>query len=219
MNTLQLAQFFPVLNELQLVHGDKGLFPAYGAGCTNNPLICFVFMNPTAKNVSTRAEWTGLRAPWVGTKNIWKLLSALHLIDQADFEKIQAMKPSDWTADFVVSLYQSLVDKRVYITNLGKCTQLDARALPDKVLQAYLEHTYAEVAVLQPKHIVTFGNQVSSIFLQKKVSVSQYLEIQSEQMQLNDQILNVYPTYYPVGLGMRNIDKAIARVASIIAQA
>ncbi len=218
MNTLQLTQFFPILNDLQLLHGDKSLLPAYGAGCVGNPKVCFVFMNPTAKNISTSAEWNGLRAPWVGTKNIWKLLFALHLVEQATFDRIQAMRPHDWTADFVVSLYQSLADKKVYITNLGKCSQLDARALPDKVLQAYLEHTYAEVAALQPKHIVTFGNQVSSIFLQKKVSVSQYLDCQSEQLQWNDKIFNVYPTYYPVGLGMRNIHKAIARVASILQQ-
>ena len=219
MNTLQLSQFFPALHALQLVHGDKSLLPVYGAGCLSNPKICFIFMNPTAKNISTRPEWSGLRAPWVGTKNIWKLLSALDLVDLADFEQIQAMRPSDWTADFVVALYQSLADKKVYITNLGKCAQVYARALPDKVLKAYLDHTYEEVATLQPKHIVTFGNQVSSIFLKKKVSVSQYTDSQFEQLLIHDSLFHVYPTYYPVGLGMRNMHKAIARIASILEEA
>lgn len=216
MHALQLSQFFPTFDRLQAEYGDRNLFPAYGAGCIDHPLICFIFMNPTARNVATGADWNGMRAPWVGTKNIWKLLSALNLIEPSDFETIQAMKPHDWTADFVLSLYQSLADKKVYITNLGKCTQLDARALPDKVLRVYLEHIYAEVVALQPKHIVTFGNQVSSIFLQEKVSVSQYQDM-SAQVEISDQLFTVYPTYYPVGLGMRNIGKAIDRIATILA--
>ena len=38
-------------DKLQKVYGDPNLDSIYNGGCTNNPDICFVFMNPTGKNI------------------------------------------------------------------------------------------------------------------------------------------------------------------------
>jgi uracil-DNA glycosylase len=125
------------------------------------------------------------------------------------------MKSAEWTPAFAHHLYQTIADQRVYVTSLGKCSQVDARPLPNSVFRAYLDQMYAEIVALQPAAIVTFGNQVSSIFLQKKISVSQYAGIEHEIALIQGQSFLVYPTYYPVGLGMRNIDKAIERLHGI----
>ena len=39
-------------DELQLKYGDKNLDAIYNGGCKNNPRICFIFMNPTGKNIA-----------------------------------------------------------------------------------------------------------------------------------------------------------------------
>ena len=60
-------------DKLQNIYGAKELDSIYNGGCTQNPNICFVFMNPTGRNVASNKSWKGRKSPWLGTKNIWKL--------------------------------------------------------------------------------------------------------------------------------------------------
>ena len=53
---------------LQMKYGDKSLHSIYNGGCSNNPDICFVFMNPTGRNVASLANWHGIYAPWIGQR-------------------------------------------------------------------------------------------------------------------------------------------------------
>ena len=68
-----LNELKPLYDKLQLKYGDKNLDSIYNGGYTNNPDICFVFMNPTGRNIASSKEWHGLKSPWIGTKNIWNL--------------------------------------------------------------------------------------------------------------------------------------------------
>ncbi|KKP29559.1 MAG: phage SPO1 DNA polymerase-related protein [Parcubacteria group bacterium GW2011_GWA2_31_28] len=69
---MQVTSLFEEFDKLQSIHGDKDLDSIYGCGEINNPSLCLVFMNPTARNVSSDKKWNCLKAPWIGTKNIWK---------------------------------------------------------------------------------------------------------------------------------------------------
>ena len=60
-------------DELQVKYGANELDSIYNGGCEKNPDICFVFMNPTGKNIASDKSWKGRKSPWLGTKNIWKL--------------------------------------------------------------------------------------------------------------------------------------------------
>ena len=40
-------------DELQVKYGAKELDSIYNGGCEKNPDICFVFMNPTSKNIAS----------------------------------------------------------------------------------------------------------------------------------------------------------------------
>ena len=167
--------------KMQKIYGDPSLEPIYFGGCCNNPDICFVFMNPTARNIAADKSWQGPRSPWIGTKNIWDLFMAIKIIDE--------------------DLYQE-------ITNLGKCTQLDARPLPDKIFKEYLTLIEKEIELVNPKVIILFGNQVSSIFLKEKISVStsrkkKYIK------EINNKKYTCFSVYYPIGNGRFNIDKSI----------
>jgi len=204
------------IDSLHTQHGDASLYPVYGAGCIDRPRVMFIFMNPTAKNVSSQKGWNGLRAPWLGTKNIWSLLSDLGFISSDYFNQISTLRPEEWTESFSEEIYTHLKDKSVYITNLAKCTQLDARPLKDEVFKKYLDLMKKEISIINPKHIITFGNQVSSIILNKPISVSKYTGVMSEPIAIDGRAHNIYPTYYPVGHGRMNQPKAIKRIKVIL---
>ena len=67
---------------LQKTYGDINLDSIYNGGCETNPNICFVFMNPTKRNIAANKNWKGLKSPWIGTKNIWDLFYSLNLLDK-----------------------------------------------------------------------------------------------------------------------------------------
>lgn len=200
---------------LQNKYGDKSLDSIYNGGCENNPDICFVFMNPTGRNIASKKEWLGRKAPWIGTKNIWKLFYDVGLVDDGIYEEIRSKKPKDWDYEFADKVYEMVTNKKVFITNLGKCTQIDARPLSDEVLKKYLKLLYKEFEIIKPKVIITFGNQVSSIVLNKKISVSENRKV-CHELVINKKKYKVYAVYYPVGNGIFNIDKSIEDIEWII---
>jgi hypothetical protein len=54
---LQIDQLYTHREKLQKKHGEKTLFAIHGAGCIQKPDICFIFMNPTGKNISAVKGW------------------------------------------------------------------------------------------------------------------------------------------------------------------
>lgn len=202
-------------DKLQLKYGAKELDSIYNGGCEENPDICFVFMNPTGRNIASAKTWKGRKSPWLATKNIWKLFYNVNLISEDTFNKIQEKKPKDWDYEFSDYVYDEIKQNKIFITNLGKCTQIDARPLPDEVLKKYLKLLFKEIDIIKPKVIITFGNQVSSIILDKKITVSQNRKI-AHELEVNKNKYKVYPVYYPVGNGIFNIDKSIEDINWII---
>ena len=108
-----------------------------------------------------------------------------------------------------------IANNKIFITNLGKCTQIDARPLADDVLKKYLDLLLKEIDIIKPKVIITFGNQVSSIILNKKISVSENRK-KCHKIKIKNNIYKVYAVYYPVGNGIFNMDKSIEDINWII---
>ena len=77
---------------MQKLYGDPELDSIYNGGCLEHPNICFVFMNPTKRNIASLKTWKGLKSPWIGTKNVWSLFYALDLIDESLYFKIRSIK-------------------------------------------------------------------------------------------------------------------------------
>ena len=202
-------------DKLQKKYGAKELDPIYNGGCTEKPDICFVFMNPTGRNIASSKNWKGLKSPWIGTKNIWDLFYKLNLMNDDIYNKIKEIKGSEWTEEFAEEVYDDVKKHKYFITNLGKCTQVDARELPNSVYEQYLDLLKQEIDIIKPKVVILFGNQVSSIVLNKKISVSQ-----CRKQLFTDKIKNkqykFYSVYYPVGNGRFNIDKSIEDINWII---
>lgn len=196
-------------------YGAKELDSIYNGGCDNNPDICFVFMNPTGRNIASSKDWQGLKSPWIGTKNIWDLFIELDLLDKEIYSNIKSMKGSEWTEEFADKVYEDVKNHKYFITNLGKCTQIDARELPDSVYKEYLHLLKQEFNIINPKVIILFGNQVSSIVLDEKISVSRVRK-KCFIKDINGTKYKFYSVYYPVGNGRFNIDKSIEDIRWII---
>ena len=215
MSKLTLEKLNKEYDKLQLKYGDKSLDSIYNGGCTNNPDICFVFMNPTGRNIASSKSWHGLKSPWIGTKNIWDLFAALDLIDKDIYSQIKSIKGKEWTPDFAETIYENVIKHKYFITNLGKCTQIDARPLPDSVYKKYLHLLEKEISIINPKVIILFGNQVSSIVLNEKISVSQSRK-QEYIKTIDEKDYKCYAVYYPIGNGRFNIDKSIEDIRWIM---
>ena len=212
---MNLQELNKEYSKLQEKYGAKELDAICNGGCEINPDICFVFMNPTGKNIASSKEWKGIKSPWIGTKNIWDLFFALDLLDKNIYNKIKCIKGSEWTEQFAKEVYDNLAYNKCYITNLGKCTQVDARELPDSVYKQYLDLFFKEMEIVKPKVILLFGNQISSIVLDEKISVSQCRKKRFEK-EINKSKYTFYSLYYPVGNGRFNIDKTIEDLKWII---
>ena len=201
-------------DKLQKKYGAIELDSIYSGGCDKNPDICFVFMNPTKRNIASSKTWKGLKSPWIGTKNIWDLFYQLKLLDENVYKKIRKIKGKEWTEKFANEVYEEVKKHKYFITNLGKCTQLDARPLPDSVYKKYLHLLEKEIEIINPKVIILFGNQVSSIVLNEKISVSQCRKKQFLKT-INGKQYKCYSVFYPVGNGRFNIDKSIEDILYI----
>lgn len=204
----QIKDLYKEYDKLQKKYGDKSLDSIYNGGCEQNPDICFVFMNPTMRNIAAEKSWTGPKHPWIGTKNIWTLFKKLDLLDEDIFREIRAKKGNEWDYDFADKVYDNVKKHKYFITNLGKCTQVDARPLPDSVFLEYKKYLEYEFNIVKPKVIILFGNQVSSIVLEEKISVSNVRKKEYRKV-INGEEFIFYSVYYPIGNGSFNVDKAI----------
>ncbi len=211
---MKLEDLKPKYDKLQKRYGAKELDSIYNGGCTQNPDICFVFMNPTGRNIASSKEWEGIKSPWIGTKNIWDLFYQLDLMDEKIYRTIKSIKGEEWTEEFAEEVYADVKKHKYFITNLGKCTQVDARVLPNSVYEEYLELLRKEIEIINPKVIILFGNQVSSIVLEEKISVSQCRK-KLFNKEINGRKYNFYSVYYPIGNGRFNIDKSIEDIKYI----
>ncbi len=202
-------------DQLQIKYGAKELDAIKNGGLSNNPDIMFCFMNPTGRNIASSKDWKGLKSPWIGTKNIWDLFYNLSLLDEEIYQKIKSIKGSDWSIEFANKVYDDVKKHRYFITNLAKCTQIDARALPDSVYKKYLKLFFEEIKIVNPKIIILFGNQISSIILDTKISVSTCRK-KVFIKNIDGKEYHFYSVYYPVGNGRFNINKTIEDIKWII---
>ena len=194
--------------KMQQIYGNKILKSINFGGCDTNPDICFVFMNPTSKNVASDPSWDGIRAPWIGTKNIWDLFVATNLFDIDIYNEIKSKKSNEWDKEFAEKVYNEVKKNKIFITNLGKCTQIDASPIQNSVYKKYLDLLEKEIEIVNPKVIILFGNQVSTVFLKEKISVSQCRKKEFIK-NINGKEYKCYSIFYPVGNGRFNIDKSI----------
>lgn len=139
----------------------------------------------------------------------------LELLDKKLYQKIKTMKKEDWTEAFANDLYKDIKKRKYFITNLGKCTQTDARPLKDSVYKQYLHLLKQEFKIIQPKVIILFGNQVSSIVLERTIKVGKVRK-KCFDKEIDGKNYKFYAVHYPIGNGRYNLDKSIEDIEWIM---
>lgn len=203
-------------DELQSVYGSSELNSVYGYGDDKSPQVALVFMNPTKRNIATSKSWTGLRAQWLGTKQIWDFLTKCGLFSSEINEEIKFKKPSEWTPEFCEYVYAEVKRQKLWMTNLAKCSQDDARPLPDHVFFEYKDLLKEELRLVNPQKVFFFGNQISSIMLERSVKVSQTRKLKFELNLTDNKKIDSFALFYPVGNGRFNQSKAIEDIKEIL---
>lgn len=213
---LQLTKVHSIIDALHKKHGDENYAPIYGTGCVLKPKIVLVFMNPTARNISVHKNWQGIRAPWVGLKQTWKLFYEIGILKKELFDITQKIKPEDWTPELADNIYKYIAGQKIFSTNLAKATISDARPLLDKVFYDSRAGFLEELRLLKATHVITFGNQVSSVLLDKAIKVGEYSGTKCELLVDGQNTYHVYPCFYPIGRGWMNVKKVILRIRLIL---
>lgn len=130
-------------------------------------------------------------------------------------EEIKSKKPKDWTPEFCEYVYSEVKKQGLWITNLAKCTQDDARPLPDSIFLQYKDLLKEELRLVNPQKIFFFGNQVSSIMLEQPISVSTTRQ-KKFTLEINGKEFESYALFYPVGNGRFNQHKTIEDIKEIL---
>lgn len=185
---------------------DHSLAPILGGGQTINPEVMFVFINPTARNISSDPNWQGPRFPFIGTKQIWRVFHRTGFLDDALIRRIEQNSP--WSVELAEEVEEFLRKKGLYLTNLVKWTGPDG-SLPDKKkIALFLPLMIKEVEMIAPRYIVTFGSLPFEYLTGRKIKLSDYYneismsgKLVPQSVRIGSFVAEVVPCYFPVGRG------------------
>ena len=217
-----LNELWGCVHELNLRHfSENRLMPILGGGKTHRPKMMLVFINPTARNISSNPDWKGPRFPFIGTKQVWRIFHRAGLLENSLARQIEA--DPNWTTKFTEKVLKFLSDKGIYVTNIVKWTGHDA-TLPDREkVKLFLPILEREIELVEPESIVTFGLIPFEHLVHQKIKLADYhakavqdKRLEPFDVQIGSFKAKILPCYFPVGRGnpkkavelLRLIDKA-----------
>lgn len=125
-----------------------------GGGCSFQPTLMLIFINPTFRNMTAHASWPGPRFPFAGKPKLWEILATAGFV-RADLP--QRIAELGRTPEMVEMLMDETRRQGLYITNAVKCVD-DGSNLPTAArVAAGWPLLQAEIALVQPRYIVAFG--------------------------------------------------------------
>lgn len=189
-----------------------------GGGLTDRPTFLFLFINPTHHNRSSHADYPGERRyPFIGVRYFWKVMSAAGVVDASIVDDVYAR---GWHVEHEHSIERELKRRKIYVTNLVKCTQPHGDNPSRDVIAADLPLVRREIAIVRPRFIVPFGIMPTRALTGRDVRLSdQLLSARSGTyeplvMENDGRHYPVLPCYFPVGRG--NPPKAIELLGYIL---
>ncbi|MFH1063973.1 MAG: uracil-DNA glycosylase family protein [Candidatus Woesearchaeota archaeon] len=202
-----LDQLWNQVNILNKRHfSSNNLAPIIGNGKTSSPDIMFVFINPTARNISSDPGWKGPRFPFIGTKQVWRIFHRAGLFDDGLMEYME--NNPHWSLDFTGKVLRFLKRKSFYITNIVKWTGEDATLPNSEKIKLFLPILLREIELVRPRHIVTFGLIPFENLTGQKIKLSEYYagvkksgKLKTYDLVIDSTRSKVIPCYFPVGRG------------------
>ncbi len=201
---MKLDKLWQQIDSCKSCKGD--LQHILGAGA-ENPDLMIVFINPTKRNISSDKDWTGHRFPFIGRKRPWDIFHKVGWIDNDLFDGIN-QNENNWSYEFTGKVLDSLKSRKLYLTNIVKCTGEDATLPTTSKINSQLHLFEKEVALVNPKVIISFGLLPTKALLKQDVKMSElYKEVLGSrkpklyEIKINGKAYKVSPCYYPIGRG------------------
>jgi len=182
------------------------LHPVPGGGKAPCPKIMGIFINPTARNISSYDTWSGPRYPFVGIKSLWRVFHKAGILDPVTMGTIESSQ--HWATDTATAVLNALDKAGVYLTNIVKRSYRGPQ-LPDKgMVKMFLPILLKEIEIVQPLCIVTFGGFPFFYLTGNRLKLDEYYRSINEKDPLGGFSLpicsrscRVVPCYFPVGRG------------------
>jgi uracil-DNA glycosylase len=198
-------------------------------GGSLRPELMLIFINPTIRNITAHASWDGPRFPFAGKPRLWEILATAGFVS-ADLP--QRIAELGRTPEMVELLIDETRRQGLYVTNAVKCVD-DGSNLPTAArVAAGWPLLQAEIALVQPRLIVTFGLIPFRALTGVNIRLSDYLwDAQQGRCTffpshaIDGQRYPVFPCYFPTGRGnpvaattmlialRRHLDPELARTA------
>lgn len=189
-------------NVLQHIHGFGVL----------NAKLMLVLVNPTYRNLSSDPEYKGVRFPFIGVRQFWKVLADGGLINKKVAYNLPLRK--DWQKKQTELIKNELIRHKFFLTNIVKCCYSHS-AYPDKrVIAEQLKLLADEINIVRPKKIIAFGGLVFKTLTGKSIKLSEYWKKRgtgkSREVISGLKVLTE-PCYFPIGRGNPNKSAEILR--------
>lgn len=184
---------------------SRGYRHVPGGGCSAQPRVMLVFINPTVRNITAHASWPGLRFPFAGKPKLWEILATAGFVRQ---DLPQRMAELGRTPEMVELLMEETRRQGLYITNAVKCVD-DGSNLPTAVrVAAGWPLLQSEIALVQPRYIVAFGLIPFRALTGCNIRLADQLwDVQQGRCEffsshtIDGQTYPVFPCYFPTGRG------------------
>lgn len=176
-----------------------------GGGWSEQPDLMLIFINPTVRNITAHADWTGMRFPFAGKLKLWQILAESGFVDANLPDRMAALGP---TPPMVELLMDEVCQRRLYLTNAVKCVD-DGSSLPTSArISAAWPVLQTEIALVQPRQIVTFGLIPFRLLTGCNVRLADELwnaqhdrYVPYPSRSIGGQSYPVFPCYFPTGRG------------------
>ncbi len=171
-------------------------------GRRKEPKLALLFINPTARNVSSDPAWEGPRYPFIGTLQVWRVFARAGLMP----EKYGRLAKEDWTEEFARRTEAELARRGIYITNVVKETKADATLPTSAEIREALPALLEELGEVRPERIVAMG-------------LIPFRALKGESVLLREDagkefLAKIVACYFPVGRGNpRRAVEILARLA------
>ncbi len=176
-----------------------------GGGCDKQPDVMLIFINPTVRNFTAHAGWSGPRFPFAGKPKLWQILAEAGFVDIDLPGRISMLGP---TPEMVELLRRETRRCRLYLTNAVKCVD-DGSSLPTRLrLAAAWSFLQTEIALVRPHFIVSFGllpfRQLTgmTVRLADELWKAQHGYVEAyPSRSIDGRTYPVFPCYFPTGRG------------------
>lgn len=183
----------------------RGLRHVPGGGCSDQPDLMLVFINPTVRNITAHASWPGRCFPFAGKPKLWQILAEAGWVDHDLPHCIAELGP---TPEMVEMLIDQAQRRRIYLTNAVKCVD-DGSNLPAAArVAAGWPLLQQEIGLVRPRAIVAMGLIPFGVLTGRTVRLADELW-QAQQgnyhayasHSIDGQSYPIYPCYFPTGRG------------------